>query len=79
MAIAIAPSVIRLNVWPNSRISNTVIDQRKRNCGGADGRDAKVLQKQQQNDDSEQRANEHRVAHGLDGVAHQRPPDHTPA
>ena len=25
IAIAIAPSVIRLNVWPTSRITNTVI------------------------------------------------------
>ena len=63
MAIAIAPSVIRLNVWPNSRISSTVIVS----VSGIDVALMAVMRrwrrKSSRIDDGEHRADQHRVAH----------------
>ena len=72
IAIAIAPSVIRLNVCPMSHITNTVI-------ASVSGIDAALIavmralpQEHEQDDHREHRADEHRVAHGRRGIAHER-------
>ena len=72
IAIAIAPSVIRLNVCPTRDMTNTVIAI----VSGIDDALIAVMRawrrKMQQHDHREHRADEHRVAHRRHRVAHER-------
>ena len=72
IAIAIAPSVMRLNVWPTSDITKTVIAI----VIGIDDALIAVTRAWRRKTSStmhrEHRANQHRVANGLDGVADER-------
>ena len=72
MAIAIAPSVIRLNVCPTSDMTNTVM-------ASVSGIDAALMAVMRQLAQEEKRmitasdgADQHRVAHRRHGVAHER-------
>ena len=72
MAIAMAPSVIRLNVWPSSDMTNTVIAS----VSGIDDALIAVMRpwrrKTSRMMHREHGADQHRVAHRVDRVAHER-------
>ena len=79
IAIAIAPSVIRLNVCPSRDMTPTVIASVSGMDGSADRGHAPVAQEYQQHDHREHRADEHRVAHRASARRGRARPDRTRA